>query len=103
MTLEKLMPEKPTLHVCSVDRGGPKAHSCRAADDALIEAGIDHDRSIFAKNRPFGWFTTGKRPELKEMSGQEKLPVLELTDGTTVNGSGAIIAWAQEHAVSRAA
>jgi glutathione S-transferase len=75
-------------------------HACRRADDALVEAGIDHDRSIFDKNRPFGLFTSGKRPELKAMSGQEKLPVLELSDGTTVNGSGAIIKWAQEHAVA---
>ena len=29
------------------------------------------------------------------MSGQEKLPVLALPDGSTVNGSAAIIAWAQ--------
>ncbi len=32
------------------------------------------------------------------MSGQEVLPVLELPDGSTVNGSAAIIAWAKEHA-----
>jgi glutathione S-transferase len=34
------------------------------------------------------------------MSGQEKLPVLRLPDGSTVNGSGEIIAWAKEHAPS---
>jgi len=78
-------------------------HSCRRADDALLEAGIEHARSIYGPNRPFGLFTTGRRPVLKAMSGQEKLPVLELPDGTTVNGSGAIIAWAEEHAVASAA
>jgi hypothetical protein len=31
------------------------------------------------------------------MSGQEKLPVLALTDGTTIRGSGSIVAWAKEH------
>jgi hypothetical protein len=35
-------------------------------------------------------------PELKAASGQEKLPTLELRDGTWVNGSGAIKAWARE-------
>jgi hypothetical protein len=36
-----------------------------------------------------------RRPELKKLSGQEKLPVLQLPDGSTVNGSGEIIAWAR--------
>jgi glutathione S-transferase len=94
------MPDKPTLHVCSIDTGGPSFHPCRKADEALAAAGIDHERSVFDKNRPFGLFTSGKRPALKAMSGQEKLPVLELPDGTTVNGGGAIVEWAQEHAVA---
>jgi hypothetical protein len=34
------------------------------------------------------------------MSGQEKLPVLELREGTTVNGSAAIIAWARANVVA---
>jgi hypothetical protein len=92
------MPDKPKLHVCSIDRGGPKLHACRKADDALNDAGIDHERAVFDKNRPFGLFTSGKRPELKALSGQEKLPVLELPDGSTINGSGEIIAWAKAHA-----
>jgi glutathione S-transferase len=50
---------------------------------------------VFDKNRPFGLFTHGKRPELKRMTGQEKLPVLELDDGTMIPGSGDIIRWAK--------
>jgi glutathione S-transferase len=53
---------------------------------------------VFARNRPFGLFTTGKRPELKKLSGQEKLPVLELDDGTVVVGSRDIVAWARANA-----
>jgi glutathione S-transferase len=94
------MPDKPTLHVCSVDDGGPKIHPCRRAHEALDAAGIDHDKNIFDKNRPMGLFTSGKRPALKAMSGQEKLPVLELPDGTTVNGGSAIVRWAEEHAAA---
>jgi len=94
------MSDKPTLHVCSIDQAGPKVHACRRAHDALVGAGIDHDKSVFDQNRPFGLFTGGRRPELKAMSGQEKLPVLELPDGSTVNGSSAIISWAEEHAVA---
>jgi glutathione S-transferase len=94
------MPSRPTLHVCSFDRGGPGLHACRRADDALRDAGIDHERAVFDTNRPFGLFTSGARPALKALSGQEKLPVLELPDGSTVNGSSAIIAWAKAHAIA---
>ena len=89
------MTDKPMLHVCHLDQGGPRFHPCRRVEEALSAAGIDHDRSVFAKNRPLGLFTKGKRPELTALSGQEKLPVLELPDGSTVNGSTDIIAWAQ--------
>jgi glutathione S-transferase len=86
------------LHVCHLDDGGPPFHPCRRAAGALEEAGIEHRREVADRNRPFGLLTKGKRPELKRLSGQEKLPVLELADGTTVNGSGDIVAWARAHA-----
>jgi len=92
------MPDQPTLHVCHIDEGGAKVHPCRRAHDALVEAGIDHEKVVFDKNRPFGLFTAGRRPKLKAISGQEKLPVLELPDGTTVNGGSKIAAWAQANA-----
>ena len=92
------MPQKPTLHVCHIDEAGAKIHPCRRAHDALLAAGIDHEKTVFDKNRPMGLFTAGKRPELKAMSGQEKLPVLELPDGTTVNGAANIVAWAEAYA-----
>ncbi len=50
---------------------------------------------MWDKNRPFGLLTSGKRPELKRMTGQEKLPVLELDNGTMITGSGDIIGWAK--------
>lgn len=46
-------------------------------------------------HRLFGLFTKGRRPELKALSGQEQLPVLMLPNGSTVNGSASIIAWAK--------
>lgn len=92
------MPGKPTLHVCSIDDAGPKIHPCRRAHESLVAAGIAHERVIAAKNKPFGLGTKGTRPELKALSGQEKLPVLELLDGTTVNGGGKIVAWAKANA-----
>ena len=91
-----------TLYTCHVGRGGPSflPHCCRRAHEALDEAGIVYDSVIFGKGRPLAIGTTGKRPDLERISGQEKLPILALTDGTTVNGSGAIVAWAREREAS---
>jgi glutathione S-transferase len=92
------MSEKLTLFVCHIDEGGPPPHACKRTQRALRDAGHDFDKVIFARGIPFGLFTTGRRPALKEISGQEKLPVLRLPDGTTVSGSANIIAWARDHA-----
>ena len=89
------MPPKPTLYVCHIDDRGPKPHACRRAHEALRGAGHDYETVIFGRGHRFGLFTKGRRPRLKEMSGQEKLPVLQLPDGTTIAGSGSIIAWAR--------
>jgi glutathione S-transferase len=97
------MPEKLTLLVCNIDDGGPPPHACKRAQRALRAGGHDFDKVITARGRPFALFTTGRRPRLKEMSGQEKLPVLLLPDGGTINGSGPIIAWAREHQPLRTA
>jgi glutathione S-transferase-like protein len=92
------MPDKLTLYVCHIDERGPKPHPCRRAQNALREAGHDFEKNIFAKGRPFGLFTKGRRPELKAMSGQEKLPALKLEDGSFVNGGANIVAWAAANA-----
>jgi glutathione S-transferase len=94
------MAANPKLHVCSIDTGGPKIHPCRRAHEALEAAGIAHTSAVFGKNKPFGLFSKGTRPELKKLSGQEKLPVLELPGGETINGSSKIVAWAKANAVA---
>lgn len=73
-------------------------HPCAKAENALKEAGVEHGREVFARGHPFGILTKGRRPRLKAMSGQEKLPVLELPDGSTINGSAAIVEWAKAQA-----
>jgi glutathione S-transferase len=97
------MPDKLTLYVCSVDERGPKQHPCRRAQKELREAGHGFEKVIYGKGHPFGLFTTGRRPELKAMSGQEKLPVLRLPDGSTVNGGANIVAWARANPPAPAA
>ncbi len=89
------MPDKLTLYVCHIDDGLPPRHPCRRAQRALRDAGHDFEKIVYGKGKPFGLFTAGTRPELKEMSGQEKLPVLKLSDGSTVNSGSSIVAWAE--------
>jgi glutathione S-transferase len=90
------------LYTCHIDDGGPPVHPCRRAHEALREAGHEYRTEVADRNRPFGLFTKGRRPELKELSGQEKLPVLLLPDGSTVNGSRDIIRWARVSAPQQA-
>ncbi len=92
------MSERMTLYVCHIDDGGPPPHACRRAQRALVAAGHDFEKIVFGRGKLFGLFTTGTRPELKAISGQEKLPVLKLSDGTTVSGSAQIIGWAKANA-----
>jgi Glutathione S-transferase, N-terminal domain len=90
--------EKLKLYVCHVDDGGPPGHPCRSAQRTLREEGHEFEKVVYGRGHPFGLFTKGRRPALKKLSGQEKLPVLELEDGTTINGGSNIIAWARENA-----
>lgn len=91
------MPDELTLLTCELDRGGPKFHPCRKCHEALEAAGHAYETDVFDKNHPMGLLTKGKRPELEEMAGQEKLPVLRLLDGSYVVGSNDIVEWAKDN------
>jgi glutathione S-transferase len=91
-----------TLYVCNIDDGGPPPHACKRAQRTLRAEGHEFAKVIAGRGIPLGLFTTGRRPEVKKLSGQEKLPVLELPDGSTVNGSANIIAWAKANAPASA-
>ncbi len=94
------MPPAPrlTLFVCELDEEGPKSHACRLAGESLRDAGHNFEKIMADKRRPGGMMVKGKRPELLEATGQEKLPALRLTDGTTIIvGSKPIAAWAREN------
>ena len=87
------MEGKPTLYVCHGDEGGPKMHPCRRVQEALNGAEIEYDKVIAAKGSPIPFLRERPRPELREATGQEKLPALKLADGTVVTGTGAILSW----------
>jgi glutathione S-transferase len=42
----------------------------------------------------------GKRDEIISLTGQQDVPVLVLDDGTTVQGTSAIVEWAAAHGAS---
>lgn len=86
-----------TLLTCSLDDGGPKFHPCRRCHEALREAGHAYETDVVDKNRPMGLFTKGSRPTLKEMTGQETLPVLRRSGGELIAGSKNIIEWAKSN------
>src|SRR3954452_11456075 len=97
MPLLEHPPTEPTLYTCQFTNHFGALHPCAKAHRALTDAGISYRGAVFGMGRPRGIATSGKLPELARISGQEKLPVLALPDGTTVNGSQDIAAWATEH------
>jgi hypothetical protein len=87
------MAERPTLFVCHGDDGGPRVHPCRRAQEALRAAGIEYDKVIAGHGHPIPLLRRGSRDALREATGDTKLPVLALPDGTIVTHSRAILAW----------
>ena len=85
----------PTLYVCHIDEGMPLLHPCAKAHRALDKAGVEHDKIVYGQGKPFGKGTEGTRPDLLDVSGQEKLPVLVLPGGETLAGSKPIVKWAK--------
>jgi glutathione S-transferase len=88
------MPEsRPTLFVCHGDDGGPRIHPCRRVQEALREKGIEYEKVIAAHGSPIPFLRKGSREELRKETGDTKLPVLKLPDGTTITHSKSILAW----------
>ena len=90
------MSDKPTLFVCHGDDGGPRIHPCRRVQEALRDAGIEYDKVIAAHGNPIPFLRKGSRDELREATGETKLPALKLPDGTVITHSKAILSWIKE-------
>jgi glutathione S-transferase len=91
------MAEVPTLYVCHGDDGGPRMHPCRRVQEALREAAIPYEKVIAGQGSPIPFLRKESRDDLKEATGTEKLPTLELPDGTVLSHSRAILRWVREH------
>ncbi len=87
------MDEKPTLFVCHGDQGGPKVHPCRRVQEAMQTAGIEYEKVIAAHGSPLPFLRKGPRDELRQATGDEKLPALRLSDGTVLKHSRQILDW----------
>jgi glutathione S-transferase len=87
------MTERPTLYVCHGDDGGPRVHPCRRVQEALRAAGIGYDKVIAAHGSPIPFLRKGPRDDLREATGDTKLPALKLPDGTVLTHSRAIFDW----------
>jgi glutathione S-transferase len=90
------MAEKPTLFVCHGDDGGPRMHPCRRVQEAMRDAGIEYEKVIAAHGSPWPFLRKGSREELERATGDKKLPVLQLPDGTVITHSRAILRWIAE-------
>jgi glutathione S-transferase len=88
--------ENPTLFVCHGDDGGPSKHPCRRVQEALRGAGIEYDKVIAAHGHPIPFLRKGSREELREATGDTKLPALKLPDGRVIFHSRAILRWVEE-------
>ena len=86
-------PTKPTLYVCHGDDGGPRVHPCRRVQEAMRAKGLDYDKVLSGHGSPWPWRRQGSREELRQATGDIKLPALKLPDGTVLTHSRAILGW----------
>jgi glutaredoxin len=69
------------LHRCPLMFLKVDGHGCWAAQQALEEAGVEHEIVKVSLRK-------SKRDEVERLTGQRVVPVLELEDGTGVRAEG---------------
>ena len=86
------------LYVCygTFPTPRPGGHTCANAYRALRDAGHDPDviRSYGLGLMPGFFNMTRGRREVQELTGNRWVPTLVLDDGTAIDGSREIVAWA---------
>jgi hypothetical protein len=92
------------LYVCwgTFPAPRPGGHPCRNAHEALREAGWDPD-----VERVYGWGVLGDalnptRKKIRDLTGQNMVPVLVTDDDELIQGSKEIVAWARANPASGA-
>jgi glutathione S-transferase len=88
------------LYVCYGTFGPAERHACARAHRALAEAGwapkVVKTYGCYGTDR----FFKGRR-EVRRLTGNFKVPALVLDDGTVIDDSKNIAAWAAANPVSR--
>ncbi|HEY5286625.1 MAG TPA: glutathione S-transferase N-terminal domain-containing protein [Solirubrobacteraceae bacterium] len=82
----------------------PGGHPCRNAHEALREAGYQPEvvKSYGLGVLPKAFNLTKGRREVERLTGNRMVPVLALDDGSVIDDSHKIVAWAQTHPASAA-
>jgi hypothetical protein len=82
----------------------PGGHPCRNAHEALREAGYHPEvvKSYGIGILPKAFNMTKGRREVERLTGNRMVPTLVLDDGTAIDGSHEIAAWAQAHPATAA-
>lgn len=87
------------LYTCPARTIGASAplfqHPCGRAAKALDVAGHSYDTKVVGGFKSLGFTRRGKRDKIRELTGQEDVPVLVADGGEVVTGSDAIVAWAR--------
>lgn len=72
-------------------------HPCGKAAKALRDAGHEFELETVPGFKALPWTRRGRRDAIRDLTGQEDVPVYVADDGTIVTGNRAIVDWAAEH------
>ena len=72
-------------------------HPCGVAAQALERAGLDYEVKVVGGFKHVPFSRRGRREEIRELTGQEDVPVLLLGDGSAIAGTSEIVEWASAH------
>lgn len=86
-----------TLYTCSAREVAPFMHPCGKAAKALRDAGHVFEVETVGGFKKLPGSRRGKRDGIRELTGQEDVPVFVADDGEVVTGTTTIVAWAGEH------
>jgi glutathione S-transferase len=62
----------------------------------MRKAGIEYEKVIAAHGSPIPFLRKGPRDELRDVTGDTKLPALKLPDGTVLTHSKSILGWVSQ-------
>jgi hypothetical protein len=71
-------------------------HPCRRVQEELRSARIEYEKVIAAHGHPIPFLRKGSREELRQATGDTKLPALKLPDGTVMTHSRSILKWVEQ-------